>query len=59
MKILKGITGEAKRLLLETDLSVIDVAYESGFNSKSTFYTEFKKQTGHTPGQFRTEYKAC
>lgn len=49
--------AEAKRLLEETDLSVIDVAYESGFNSKSTFYTEFKKQIEQTPGQFRSERK--
>ena len=49
--------NEARRLLIDTELSVIDVAYESGFNSKSTFYTEFKKQTECTPGQFRTDRK--
>lgn len=47
--------SEAKRLLSETEISVIDVAYESGFNSKSAFYSEFKKKTGLTPGQFRSE----
>lgn len=45
--------AEAKRLLLEESLSIIDVAYESGFNSKSAFYSEFKKNTGQTPGQYR------
>jgi len=44
---------EAKRLLQQESLSIIDVAYESGFNSKSAFYSEFKKQTGQTPGQYR------
>ena len=50
---------EAQRLLNDTELSVIDVAYESGFNSKSAFYSEFKKQTGVTPGQFRNDIRSA
>lgn len=45
----------AKVLLSDRDakVSVIDVCYESGFNSKSSFNTVFKKITGVTPSEFR------
>ncbi len=45
---------EAKKLLLENNKqTVLDVAYECGYNSKSTFNSAFKKITGQTPSQFR------
>jgi AraC-like DNA-binding protein len=50
--------GEAKRLLSATskkELNIIDVAYEVGFNNKVSFNTAFKKFTGKTPTDFRTE----
>ena len=40
---------KAVRLLKTTDLKVVDVAYECGFNSISGFYDTFKKITGTTP----------
>lgn len=46
---------EAKSLLLSeqfTTLNVIGIAYQSGFNSKTTFNTMFKKQTGLSPTAF-------
>jgi AraC-like DNA-binding protein len=35
------------------ELTVLEVLYEVGFNSKSSFNTAFKKHTGLTPTQFR------
>lgn len=42
----------SKKLLLEKKLSILDVALESGFNAKSSFYKAFKAKTGLTPKQF-------
>ena len=47
---------EAKKLLLADipDASnILKIAYEVGFNSKSTFNTAFKKFTGTTPSLYR------
>ncbi len=46
---------EAKKLLLSdkyNQLNVLGIAYESGFNSKTTFNTTFKKYTGMSPTEF-------
>lgn len=39
-------------LLKTTDLKMIDVAMECGFDSVSGFYDAFKKKTGTTPSKF-------
>ncbi|PTB97339.1 hypothetical protein C9994_03390 [Marivirga lumbricoides] len=44
---------ESKKLLVETDLTVQQIMYEVGFNSKSSFHTAFKKNTLLTPSNFR------
>lgn len=47
---------EAKRLLLDPKsqhTKILAVAFDSGFNSKTTFNTVFKKFTGLTPTDFK------
>ncbi len=46
--------AEAKDLLLSQPfLSVKAIMYEVGFNSKTSFYGAFKKETGQSPNDFR------
>jgi len=44
---------EAKRLLAETELTILEIALEVGFNSRSTFNTAFKKHVGSPPSTYR------
>lgn len=44
-------------LLLNTNLSVIDICYESGFQNLSWFYRKFKDNFGVTPVDFRKNTK--
>lgn len=45
----------AKRLLMESDLTVTDIASATGFGDISHFFHVFKKETGLTPKQYRVE----
>lgn len=44
---------EAKRLLLNTHLSITDICFEVGYNSLSTFTRRFTQQVGLGPREFR------
>lgn len=46
--------NDAKTLLKEQpQLTVLEILYKVGFNSKSSFYTAFKKETSLTPTDYR------
>ncbi|WP_460219766.1 helix-turn-helix domain-containing protein [Psychroserpens sp. MEBiC05023] len=49
---------EAAKSMLKnnTNLTLEAIGYECGFNSKSTFFTTFKKLVGMTPSQFKNQY---
>ncbi len=52
---------QVKKLIMEKeyiDYTIVSIGLESGFNSKSTFYSAFKKFTSLSPTQFKKEYAA-
>lgn len=49
-------TKQIKRLLINTKLSIKEIAYLSGFEETTNFYKYFKRQTQHTPEQFRVSH---
>jgi AraC family transcriptional regulator, transcriptional activator of the genes for pyochelin and ferripyochelin receptors len=44
---------KARNLLLESDISVHDIALMMGYQTLSSFITAFKKKTGYSPGTFK------
>jgi AraC-like DNA-binding protein len=48
----------ARSLLFETNLSIENVAFQSGFAGKSQFYEQFRDAYGISPGEMRTKFLA-
>jgi AraC-like DNA-binding protein len=49
--------GHACRLLLEDQLSVIQISYECGFRTLSNFNRQFKAVTGKSPREYKKAYE--
>jgi len=47
---------QIKRLLINTDLPIKEIAYATGFEETTNFYKYFKHQTQLTPEKFRATY---
>ncbi len=52
---INGLRTDFACYLLEADSrkTILEILYESGFNSKTSFNTAFKKHTGFTPSQYK------
>lgn len=49
--------SHACRLLIETDLSVVEISLRSGFNNLSNFNRRFLKLRGNSPRRFRSAHR--
>ena len=45
--------SQASYLILNTELSLQDIAAQTGFTSYSNFYTYYKKHYGYSPLEYR------
>jgi AraC-like DNA-binding protein len=48
--------GKACKLILESDKTISEICYTSGFNNIANFNRLFKKYRGFTPNEFRKKY---
>jgi AraC-like DNA-binding protein len=48
--------GYSTRLLLESDLSIAEIAYQCGFNNISNYNRRFKKRKNCTPREYRNNF---
>ncbi|WKN30940.1 AraC family transcriptional regulator [Porifericola rhodea] len=49
--------NKACELLVDSDLSISQVAYECGYESLPFFYRQFQKFTNHSPSRYRKFYR--
>lgn len=54
--LLEVKVAHACNLILEKDMTIYEVCYDSGFNNLSNFNRYFKKLTGKTPLEFKKEH---
>ncbi|MEM1121453.1 MAG: AraC family transcriptional regulator [Bacteroidota bacterium] len=47
----------ARKLLLDTDLSVSEIAYTTGYQNLTFFHRQFRKFCGEAPGRYRRRYE--
>jgi AraC-like DNA-binding protein len=47
----------ACKLLMDPELGILDVCFDSGFNNLSHFNKQFRKNTGVTPSEYRKRFK--
>jgi AraC-like DNA-binding protein len=47
----------ACKLLMDPDLSILEVCLDSGFNNLSHFNKQFRKTSGETPSDYRKRFK--
>jgi AraC-like DNA-binding protein len=50
-------TEFACKLLMDMDLSIMEVGFDSGFNNLSHFNKQFRKTTGMPPSEYRKQFK--
>jgi transcriptional regulator GlxA family with amidase domain len=50
---------QAKTLLRDTDLSITEIAFQTGWESLGTFGRTFRDVTGESPGELRAREKAA
>lgn len=48
----------AKALMVQTTISLLDIAIQSGFNDQAAFTRSFQQLIGVSPGRWRRHYKA-
>lgn len=50
--------NKAMRLLNKSNLNILEIAYDVGFKSLSSFYKCFKEKTGYPPNEYRKRNSA-